>query len=241
MSVHWYAYPTPQEAAEACARQTVLLLEEALAGRPRATLALSGGVTPRLLFECLSRSSLPWKSIHLFWVDERPVPPTDPASNYRVAESALIKPAGISRYNVHRITGEFRPETAAKRYSDEIREFFELGESDLPQFDVVQQGMGADGHTASLFPGEQIPENRGRIAAAVFVESLGQWRVTLTPAALMAARHTVFLVTGEEKAEAVRAVFKEQADPVLRPAQMISHHGRSVTWFLDQAAASLLD
>lgn len=240
MSVHWYSYATPQEAAEACARQLVSLLEEALSGRPRATLALSGGTTPRPLFEILSRGALPWDRIHLFWVDERPVPPGDPSSNYALAESYLIKPAGIPRYNVHRIAGEFRPESAARRYGDDIRDFFELGATDTPQFDVVQQGMGADGHTASLFPGEPLPDDRN-LAAAVFVKSLQQWRVTLTPRVLLAAHHTLYLVTGEEKAEAVRAVFRDPADAVLRPAQMISHHGRSVTWFLDQAAASLLD
>jgi len=241
MSVHWYAYPTPQEAADACARQIVILLEEALSGRPRATLAVSGGVTPRLLFEALARCALPWERIHLFWVDERPVGPNDAASNYGVAEAALIKPARISRHNVHRIAGEFRPESAARRYADDIREFFDLDQGGVPQFDVVQQGMGADGHTGGLFPGEVPAVDRGGIATAILVQSLGQWRITLLPSVLMAARHTVFLVTGEEKAEAVRAVFHEEADPVRRPAQTISHHGRSVIWFLDQAAARLLD
>jgi 6-phosphogluconolactonase len=240
MSVHWYAYPTPQEAADACARQMVGLLEAALLGQPRATLALSGGVTPRLLFESLARCAVAWERVHLFWVDERPVGPNDPASNYGLAEAALIRPARIPRRNIHRIAGELRPESAARRYADDIREFFELGEGEIPQFDVVQQGMGADGHTGSLFPGE-LPAAGGDIVAAVEVRSIGEWRITLAPAVLMAARHTVFLVTGAEKAEAVRAVFQEEADPVRRPAQMISHHGRRVTWFLDQAAARLMD
>ena len=241
MSVHWYAYPTPQEAAEACARQIVVLLEEALSGRPRAAFAVSGGVTPRPLFEALARCALPWNKIHLFWVDERPVSPNHPDSNYGVAEAALIKPARIPRQNVHRIAGEFRPESAAARYAEEIREFFDLSAGDLPQFDVVQQGMGADGHTASLFPGELRFDDADAIAAAVFVKAKGEWRITLTPAVLMAARHTLFLVSGEEKAEAVRAVFHEEADAVRRPAQAISHHGRSVIWYLDQAAARLMD
>jgi 6-phosphogluconolactonase len=240
MSVHWYAYPTPREAADACARQIVVLLEEALAGRPRATLAVSGGVTPRLLFESLARCALAWERIHLFWVDERPVGPKDAASNYGLAEAALIKPARIPRHNVHRIAGEFRPESAARRYADDIREFFELGGGEIPQFDVVQQGMGADGHTGGLFP-DELPAEDGGIAAAVHVQALEQWRITLLPSVLMAARHTVFLVTGEEKAEAVRAVFQQEADPQRRPAQMISHHGRSVIWYLDQAAARLMD
>jgi len=241
MSVQHHVYPSPELAAEACSNQVCARLEEALSGRSFATLAVSGGTTPRLLFERLARAPLPWNSIHLFWVDERAVPPTDTASNYRLAEETLIRPARIPRRNVHRIQAEFKPESAARRYADEIREFFGLEAGDIPRFDVIQRGMGADGHTASLFPGEPLIEDRERIAAAVFVEKLQQWRVTLLPAVLQAASHTVFLVTGEDKAEAVRMVFKDPYDPMRCPAQMASHHGRGVTWFLDSAAARLMD
>lgn len=150
-------------------------------------------------------------------------------------------PARIPRHNIHRICGELRPEVAARRYADEIREFFGLDAGELPHFDVVQRGMGADGHTASLFPGEPLIEDREGIAAAVFVEKLKQWRITMLPGVLLAARHTLMLVTGADKAPAVRAVFQEPYDPTRYPAQMASHHGRRVTWFLDDAAAGLLD
>jgi 6-phosphogluconolactonase len=142
---------------------------------------------------------------------------------------------------VHRICGELAPATAARRYTDEIREFFGLESGEMPHFDVIHRGMGADAHTASLFPGDPLIEDRERIAAAVKRPSDGLGAVTLLPGVLMNAKHTVFLVTGPDKAEAVRAVFKEEYDPKKYPAQMASHHSRRVAWFLDEAAASLMD
>jgi 6-phosphogluconolactonase len=169
------------------------------------------------------------------------VPPTDPASNYKLADDYLIKPAHIPQRQVHRICGEMAPRTAATRYVEEIRDFFGLEEGEMPRFDVVHRGMGPDAHSASLFPGEPLIDDREGIAAAVFAPKLNQWRVTLLPGVLLAAKHNVFLVTGPDKAEAVRAVFKEEYDPKKYPAQIASHHGRGVTWFLDEKAAELMD
>jgi 6-phosphogluconolactonase len=174
-------------------------------------------------------------------VDERCVPPTDVASNYKLADDFLIHPAHIPGRNVHRILGELTPATAAKRYAGEVRDFFGLEEGEMPRFDVVHRGMGPDAHTASLFPGEPLIDDREGIAAAVYVEKFHQWRVTLLPGALLAAKHTVFVVAGDDKAEAVRAVFQEEYDPKKYPAQIASHHGRGVTWFLDEAAARLME
>jgi 6-phosphogluconolactonase len=173
-------------------------------------------------------------------VDERCVPPSDPQSNYRLAEESLIAPAPIPRRNVHRIPAELTPERAAEHYADDIRNFFPLEDGALPHFDIVQQGMGPDAHTASLFPGEPLIEDREGIAAAVLAPKAPKWRVTLLPGVLLSARHTVFLVSGEDKAEAVRAVFQDDYDPMRLPAQVVSHHGRSVSWFLDDAASRLL-
>ncbi len=241
MSVHWHSYPTPQQAADACAHAMLGLLDEALSGESLASLALSGGTTPRLLFPVLAASKFDWANVHLFWVDERAVPPTDPQSNYRLAEELLILPAHIPKRNVHRIAAELRPEVAGSRYAADIREFFGLNEGEMPHFDVVQRGIGPDGHTASLFPGEPLIDDREQAAAAVWVEKLGQWRITLLPGPLLAAKHTVILATGGDKAGAIRAVFHEEYDPKQYPAQIASHHGRQVTWFLDEAAASLMD
>ena len=111
----------------------------------------------------------------------------------------------------------------------------------MPRFDVVHLGMGPDAHIASLFPGQPLIDDREQIAGHVYVEKFKQSRVTLLPGALLAARHTAFLVAGEDKTESVRAVFHDEYDPKKYPAQIVSHQGRGVTWFLDAAAARLMD
>jgi len=241
MSVRRHTLPDATSAAEACAHHVIGLLEEVLSGQEFATFAISGGSTPKLLFQRLAASKFRWDHVHLFWVDERCVPPADVASNYKLADDFLIQPAHIPHRQVHRIFGELAPQNAAKRYVDEIREFFGLDEGEMPRFDVIHRGMGPDAHTASLFPGDPLIENREDIAAAVYSDAHKQWRVTLLPGALLAAKHTVFLVAGDDKAEMVRAVFQEEYDPMKYPAQIASHHGRGVTWFLDQPAARMLD
>jgi 6-phosphogluconolactonase len=240
MSVHWRSYPAAPAAAEAAAHHILALLDDSLSGQEHATFAISGGSTPKLLFQELVKSGYRWDRVHLFWVDERAVPPADPRSNYKLADEFLITPAHIPRRNVHRIQGEITPERAAEHYTDDIRTFFELEEGAMPHFDIVQQGMGAEAHTASLFPGEPLIDDREGIAAAVRVPVAPEWRITLLPGVLLAARHTVFLVAGEDKAPAVRAVFQDDYDPKRIPAQLISHHGRSVSWFLDDAASRWL-
>jgi 6-phosphogluconolactonase len=240
MSAQWRSYPDAHAAAEAAAHHILALLDNALAGQERATFAISGGSTPKLMFQELVKARYRWDPVHLFWVDERAVPPADPRSNYKLAEEFLITPAHIPRRNVHRIQGEITPERAAEHYTEDIRNFFALEEGAMPHFDVVQQGMGSEGHTASLFPGEPLIDDREGIAAAVHVPVEPPWRITLLPGVLLAARHTVFLVSGEDKAAAVHAVFHDDYDPKRLPAQVISHHGRSVSWFLDDAASRLL-
>src|SRR5207253_9510482 len=165
MSVRRHALPDAASAAEACAHELIGLLEEALSGQEFATLAISGGATPRLLFQKLAAAKFRWEHVHLFWVDERCVPPTDPASNYKLADEELIAPAHIPRRHVHRISGELAPKAAAKRYAEEIRQFFGLAAGEMPRFDVVHLGMGPDGHTASLFPGHPLVDDREEIAA----------------------------------------------------------------------------
>jgi len=240
MSVQWFTRPDPRAAAAACAQHISALLEQALASQEQATLAVSGGSTPKLLFQSMLASGFRWQRVHLFFVDERAVPPNDAESNYRLASENLITPAHIPSAQVHRIHAEIKPETAAQQYVDDIRNFFGLEEGELPHFDVLQCGMGPDAHTASLFPGEAAIEDREHIAGAVYVQKMGKWRVTLLPAALLAAKNTVFLVTGADKAASVGNVFHQEFDPKHYPAQLISRQGRRVTWFLDQAAATEL-
>jgi len=241
MSVQWFTSPDPRAAAAACAQHISALLEEALATKEHATLAVSGGSTPKLLFASLVASGFRWQRVHLFFVDERCVPPSDAESNYRLANENLITPAHIPLDQIHRIHGEINPQAAAQQYVDDIRNFFGLEEGELPHFDVVQCGMGPDAHTASLFPGETSIEDHDHIAGAVHVQKMtSKWRVTLLPGPLLAAKNTVFLVTGADKAAAVGNVFHHEFDPKQYPAQLISQHGKRVTWFLDQAAATEL-
>jgi 6-phosphogluconolactonase len=239
MSMHWHTYATVERAAEACCRHILPRLEEALAGQGQATIAVSGGSTPALLFQHLAATGFDWKRVHLFWVDERAVPPTDAESNYLLAETHFIKPARFPHRNVHRIHGEQRPELAATQYTQDIEDIFGLQSGELPMFDLIHLGLGADAHIASLFPSEPMIENRDRIAGAVYVEKLGKWRITLLPGVLLKARHVLMLTGGADKAEAVRNVFEAPYDPSRFPAQLIAHHHRHVTWFIDEAAASL--
>ncbi|MGH9674737.1 MAG: 6-phosphogluconolactonase [Bryobacteraceae bacterium] len=237
MSGHRFRYAQPEQAAQACARHIRARLEEALAGAPAASLAVSGGSSPKLMFAHLTDEPFPWDRVLLFWADERCVPPGDPHSNFTMAEAHLIRPAGIPQRNVHRIRGEIRPGDASERYAAEIRDA--LGTP--PRFDVIHLGMGPDGHTASLFPGEAMIEDSDGVAAAVYVEKFSQWRVTLLPAVLLGARHTVFFATGADKAVMLRKVLDDRYEPIKYPAQLIAHHGRGVAWFLDDAAAALLE
>jgi len=179
-----------------------------------------------------------------------PVPAVDggalltgrPARRHRhmlVLERGSLR-LGVLVGGVHRIEGELVPERAAEHYTFAIQKFFGLEEGELPHFDVIQQGMGPEGHTASLFPDEPLIDDREGIAAAVCTPKPPPWRVTLLPGVLLAAHHTVFLVSGEDKAPAVKSVLQDDYNPKLLPAQVVSHHGRSVTWFLDDAASRLL-
>jgi len=240
LNEQWSAYRDANDAALACAEQILLALESALATQEFATLAVSGGSTPRLLFRELSSRQFDWSRVHLFWADERMVAPDDPESNYRLTEASFMRPARFPSANVHRIAGELDPIKAVKRYTEEMRELFSLEDGQLPYFDVVHLGMGPDGHTASLFPGDILIHDREGIAAAVVVPKDPPNRITMLPGVLLSARTTVFLVSGGDKAETVRQVMEEPLDALARPAQLISRQARRVRWFLDAPAAQAL-
>jgi 6-phosphogluconolactonase len=239
MGFEWQSFPSAGAAAEACAAHIGERIEEALGGRGYATLAISGGTSPRFMFARLAAMKLPWDRIHVFWVDERAVPPTDAASNYKLAAETLLAPARIPPHNIHRIHGELLAEAAARAYSQHLREFFGLEPGEMPEFDVVHRGMGAEAHTASLFPGQPLIEDRQGLAASVYAASM--WRITLLPGPLLAAASTAMLVEGADKAPAVRSVFHEPYDPACYPAQLGAREARRTVWFMDRAAASLLE
>lgn len=222
-------------AAEACAQQILDWLREAIEEKGLAALAISGGSSPRGMFERFAGTHFDWRRVHLFWVDERAMPPTDAQSNFKLTQDTWLGPSAFPPANIHRVLAELAPADAAARYIQDIRRFFGLAAGELPHFDVIHRGMGSDAHTASLFPGEPLIENRADIAAAVWVEKIQQWRITLLPGVLMAVRHTALLVTGADKAAALCSVLNPPFDPLHYPAQIAS--GEGTVWFVDATAA----
>lgn len=229
---------SPQEAACACGDALMEVVAEAIGARGVANVAVSGGTTPKLLFAYLESKEFDWSKVHLFWVDERAVPPGDPQSNYTLAAVNWLDKGAFPSANVHRVEAELPVSDAAARYCADIRAHFGLAEGELPVFDVIQQGMGGDAHTASLFPGEPLIGDESGIAAAVYVEKLKAARVTLLPGVLKRARHTFLLVTGADKVDAVHIALHGDEDVSEYPIQLTRRHTGAVTWFLDHAAAA---
>lgn len=231
-----HLYADAGAAAAGCADYILETLRHAVEDRGRATLAVSGGTTPKLMFEHMRRARFPWDKLEWYFVDERSVPPESDQSNYRLANENFLAPAGFPRQNIHRIDGEIEPKQAAQLYSETIREKFGLAPGEMPVFDVIHHGMGADGHTASLFPHEPLIDDRGGIAGAVFVKKLKSDRITLLPGVLLAARHNLFLVAGEDKREALHEVLAGPLDVKLYPSQIIARSGKRVEWFVGGVA-----
>ncbi len=230
------------ELTRAAADEISLHIGRTLRESDRFTSALSGGSTPRDLYHLLAgdpyRESLPWHAIHFFWGDERHVPPDHPESNFRMAREAMLDAVSVPPENIHRIVAEEPDaERAALRYEAELRAFFALAPGDWPRFDLVLLGLGKDGHTASLFPGSAAVHERERLVVAPWVEAQKSSRITLTPPALSHARRALFLVSGGEKAAALRAVLEGERQPDLYPAQVVEGNR---LWMVDRAAAGLL-
>jgi 6-phosphogluconolactonase len=221
-------YPDPLAAAQACGKRILDILGIAIGDRQAATLAISGGSSPKPMFELFAWSGFPWEKIQIFWVDERCVPISDRQSNFRMANETWLAPAKVPAANIHRVLTELSPAEAARDYTEKIRAL------DAP-FDVIHRGLGPDAHTASLFPGEPLINDRESLAAAVWVGKMHQWRVTMLPRVLEAARQTVVLATGADKASALDAVLRGPYDPMRFPAQ-IGARGPNVTCFTDVPA-----
>lgn len=229
--------------AEEAAQAVADAADEALGRTGRFTLALSGGSTPRRLYARLAappfRSRIDWSRLHVFWGDERCVPPDHPDSNYRLAHESLLSRVPIPPERVHRIRGEDSdPERAALDYSEELTRIFGLEPGERLRFDLILLGLGADGHTASLFPGSPALNETRRLVVATYVEPVKAYRLTLTLPVLNAAARVIFLVSGNAKAEALRAVLEDGPSP-RRPASLVRPE-REAFWFVDRAAASRL-
>lgn len=228
--------------ARAGAELFVSTMGEAIRERGRASVALSGGSTPRRMYELLASepwaSKVDWGRVHFFWGDERCVPPQDRASNYRMACEAMLTALPVPKENIHRIPGEASPpERAAEEYESEMRKFFD---GPLPTFDLILLGLGTNAHTASLFPNSNALREQSRWVVADFIEEINACRITLTVPVLNNARDVAFLVCGAEKAEVVRDVVAGKVDPQRKPAQLIRPVNGNQTWVLDRAAAGKL-
>ncbi len=230
------------DALLAAAREEVVArAQKALRARRRFTLSLSGGSTPRRLYESLVGAEIDWARTQVFFGDERCVPPEHADSNYRMAREALLSKIAIPEKNVHRIrTEDADPERVAKAYEQELQAFFKLRPGELPTFDLVLMGMGPDGHTASLFPGTTALSEEVRLAVAPFVEKLGSWRVTLSAPVFNHARTALFLVAGEDKAAALQGVLEGEHPAEEFPARLIKPTAGELLWWVDKAAAKLL-
>ncbi|MBZ5506840.1 MAG: 6-phosphogluconolactonase [Acidobacteriia bacterium] len=216
------------------------LAESAVKERGCFSVALSGGNTPRSVYSLLAEQykTLPWDRIHIFFGDERHVPPEHPDSNFRMASESLLSRVPIPEQNVHRIHAELEAAAAAQEYEQQVREFFHLMNIDWPRFDLVFLGLGDDGHTASLFPGSAALSETSRRVAANWVEKFQCFRLTFTFPVLNHAAEVVFLVSGAAKAEILNDVLKPA--PKKYPAQSVHPEDGRLLWLADQDAASLL-
>jgi 6-phosphogluconolactonase len=204
------------------------------------SIALSGGSTPAMMYKLLAEAPLDWANIHLFWSDERCVPPDHPESNYRMAFESLISHINIPLKNVHRIFGEIPPDLAGDQYEQELHAFFGM----LPRFDLILLGLGEDGHTASLFPTSPAVNERSRWVTAVphDVPPLPLvTRVTLTLPILNQAHQVIFLVSGKGKAARLAEVLNTPEGSTLLPASMVRPDDGELLWLMDQAAAEKLE
>ncbi|MGQ9688790.1 MAG: 6-phosphogluconolactonase [Desulfobaccales bacterium] len=204
------------------------------AARGRFAVALAGGATPRRTYELLAaeplREQVNWQQVHIFWGDERGVPPEDRRSNYRLAKQTLLERVPLPSENIHSIPAYPSVELGARKYEAELKAFFGQG---LPQFDLIFLGLGADGHVASLFPGSPLLREKRRWVVGIPIANRDEARVTLTAAVINLATMVVFLVAGKDKAEAVKDVFEGPLEPWRHPAQLIHPASQGLVWLLD--------
>ncbi len=223
------------------AAEFVRLAKKSRHDRGRFAVALSGGSTPRALYSLLAtpeyKEQIFWPQVHLFWGDERCVPPDHADSNYRMAREALLSMIQIPETNVHRMAGEKEPRVAAAEYERRLIQFFQLFDDALPRFDLIFLGLGEDGHTASLFPGSDALKETKRLVAATYVEKLNAHRLTLTLPVLNHGAAVLFLITGAGKAAVVNQILKGDAERSRFPAAQVEPADGRLAWFITQDAA----
>ncbi|HLI95441.1 MAG TPA: 6-phosphogluconolactonase [Candidatus Baltobacteraceae bacterium] len=232
--------PTPPALAGALADTFVDDANEAIRERGAFFVALAGGTTPKNAYELLAqqprRSRIDWNHVFVYFGDERCVPPESPESNYKMASDAFLSDVGLAADHVHRMHGEDDPQKAAREYAELLIQTM----GDLPRFDLILLGMGADGHTASLFPGTDPFTDDDRLVRAPYVDKLSTSRITFTPRVINSGRHVVIATEGLPKAPALYAVREGPYEPLVHPIQVVAPANGKLTWLVDRAAAAEL-
>jgi 6-phosphogluconolactonase len=238
--------PNAEALFRAAAEEFARIAAEASRVRGAFSVAFSGGSTPKGLYRLLAsdpdlKAAVPWDKTHVFWGDERHVPPDHPDSNYRMANETLLSKVPIPSTSIHRIAGE-EPDAAraAAEYEEDLRRHFRLASGELPRFDLVLLGLGPEAHTASLFPGTAALEETKRLAVSTWIAKLSTDRITLTVPVFNAAANVAFLVAGEDKAVPLKSVLEGPYEPRQLPAQLIRPASGRLLVFADAAAARLL-
>ncbi|PYP87650.1 MAG: 6-phosphogluconolactonase [Candidatus Angelobacter sp. Gp1-AA117] len=223
------------------ADEVVRCAKESIAARGGFTIALSGGSTPQGAHALLAEyKDLPWNKVHIFFGDDRHVPPDDKDSNYRAARESLLSKINIPPENVHRIKTELDAQEAAQQYEQELNTFFQLPAGEWPRLDLIMLGMGPDGHTASLFPGTAALNENSRWVVANRVEKLKTWRITFTFPLINHATEILYLVNGDDKAQVLKDVL-ENPDKNLYPTQRVQPVNGKMLWVIEKGAARLLN
>lgn len=237
-------FPAPADMIRAAANLFAATAAEAVSARGRFTAALSGGKTPVAFYTLLAKapfaSQICWSRVHLFWGDERCVPPDHADSNYRLVRELLLDHVPIPAANVHRMPGEMDPVEGAAHYEEQLREFFAPHGDGFPVFDFILLGLGEDGHTASLFPGTRAIRESARWVVGHHVDAQKGWRITLTPPVINAARMVAFIVSGSGKAAVLKEILEGPFRPDTLPAQIVRPSGGTLMWMLDREAAAQL-
>jgi 6-phosphogluconolactonase len=234
-------FNTRFELAESLALDIIGRIKNQADDRRAFSIALSGGTTPRLLFTVLGDHygrSVSWENVHIFWADERCVPPGDAESNYGMARAVLLDKIKIPEYNVHRIKGEDDPVKEASRYAAVIKETAETREGS-PVLDIVLLGVGEDGHVASIFPGNEALFSSDVPCHVSRHPKKGQYRITLSGSVINNSRNIFFMVTGVNKAEIVRGILVGENKKSV-PATFVRPVEGTAIWYIDREAASLL-
>lgn len=238
-----FIHPDAAALSRAAADEMARVILETVERNRQCVVALAGGSTPRATYSELAALDntrrLPWERLRVFFSDERTVPPDHPDSNHRMAREALLARVPIPVANIYPVNTQLEPKPAASHYEDAIRKTLNGGHGP-PRFDLILLGMGADGHTASLFPGTEALEEESSLVASNWVPRLQTHRITFTFPLLNHARQVMFLGTGADKAQVVREVLRPEAGGPSHPAARVRPKQGRLLWLLDEGAASRL-